>query len=202
MIYTQKLGKYKTKISLHDSEVEYLLSVDGINEGATVPYHHLGKQWIYNCKKRTHFYFFAAYIHVLIGLLVMHFGLQHGWQDSGIIFLFFLGVACLFLLIGVFLDKNVMITSLPGDPPLRILHDEQYHRILSEIKRRSHEQIRAKNKDIDFSSTPEAESKKFFWARYNGLISETEFTSAMAKLSAMKQGGQMQSFESSKTPNN
>jgi hypothetical protein len=70
-------------------------------------------------------------------------------------------------------------TSVKG---IKVLHDENHDRIVSEIKSRWKARLRRLFLSIDDTNDPVKESKKFDWLRDNDVISAEEYAAALAQI--------------------
>lgn len=196
MKFTQKRSGHKTSFMFDDDAIHYESSHNGLKQGASLPYQKIPNEWLYQSANddTSHYSRLIGFAILLVGLFFTHKGIREGGDRNMEVMLLFMTLTGI-VVAAHLLYKKAVLTVIGGNPPLLVLNDHNRDAIMAEIMRRSEERTRLKGMDIDFSADPVDESKKFFWLRYRGLITEQEFNNALSRLIAMKQSGKMENFD-------
>ena len=190
MNFRQKRGIYKTTFEFGADALDFTFSFYNNRRGGTVPYDQIPLGWKYSERKGWRAKYFSAGF-ILFGIVggsaIMeeYSSRAPDAREGGMIFMAF----CFFLAAVIYVADRLVrpstgFTLIPAKHEIRVIHDAQYQTIIDEITRRRHDLLRRKHAQVDPLNATGAESRKFRWLREEGVISEQEYTEAIARLAA------------------
>lgn len=179
MHYNQKKHSNRTSLRFSDDTLDYCIKEASNTTSFSVDYEEIPFQASYY-EERNVWFRNAGYFWLLLGAVITIHKISSEQSFFPSIWIF-VGVGCIIAYYFFTTAYSVFDTSKGR---IFIIKDSQHETIVKEIDDRRKACIRQRYGHIDFSNDPEREAQRQLWLFEHNIISQIEYSDAIAKLAS------------------